>query len=117
MCFSKHKPLGCLEPIATEVGKRWHLCDRGLRLIAATNHLHIRNIAALSDDGRGMETSETMQRGETWILQRMKHTAGIYGFFTSLAQAARREPGLELCWWETGQYVNAATGWVSSGTI
>ena len=37
--------LGCLEPIATEVGKRWHLCGRGLRLIAAANHMHIRNIA------------------------------------------------------------------------
>ena len=30
------------------------------------------------------------------------HTAGIYGFFTCLAQAARKEAGHELCWWETG---------------
>ena len=33
--------LGCLEPILTAVGKRWHLCERGLRLIAAANHMHI----------------------------------------------------------------------------
>jgi hypothetical protein len=32
----------------------------------------------------------------------MQHTAGIYRFFASLADAARRAPGLELCWWETG---------------
>ena len=60
--------LGCLEPIATEVGKRWHLCERGLRLIAAANHMHIRNIAALSDDGAESETSTVVQRGEAWLL-------------------------------------------------
>ena len=27
-------------------------------------------------------------------VQHIQHTAGIYGFFTSLAQTARREPGL-----------------------
>ena len=32
----------------------------------------------------------------------MTHTAGIYGFFTRLAQSARREPEQALCWWETG---------------
>src|SRR5207302_1022726 len=49
--------MSCLEPIPTEVGKRWHLCGRGLGLIAAANHMHIRNIAALSDDGVESETS------------------------------------------------------------
>ena len=33
--------LGCLEPIGTKVGKRWHFCGRGLRLIAATSRLCI----------------------------------------------------------------------------
>ena len=42
--------LGCLEPIATLNGKRWHLCERGLRLVAAATHVHIRNITALSDE-------------------------------------------------------------------
>ena len=41
-------------------------------------------------------------RGEAWLLQHIQHTAGIYSFFASLARAARREPGQELCWWETG---------------
>jgi Replication-relaxation len=35
-------------------------------------------------------------------LQHTQHTAGIYGFFVALTQAARREPGHALCWWETG---------------
>jgi hypothetical protein len=43
-----------------------------------------------------------MQRGEAWLLQRIQHTAGIYGFFTSLALAARQESEHLLCWWETG---------------
>jgi predicted transcriptional regulator len=94
--------LGCLEPISTEAGKRWHLCGRGLRLVAATNHVHIRNLAALTDERAESETSRVIQRGEAWLLQRIGHTAGIYSFFASLTQAARREPGHELCWWETG---------------
>ena len=94
--------LGCLEPIPTEVGKRWHLCERGLRLVATANHIHIRTIAAMSDDEAESETSTVVQRGEAWLLQHIKHTAGIYSFFASLTQAARREPGQELCWWETG---------------
>jgi hypothetical protein len=94
--------LGCLEPIVTKVGKRWHFNERGLRLMAAANHIHMRTIAALSDDGAESETSPVIQRGEAWLLQRIGHTAGIYDFFTRLTQATRREPGLELCWWETG---------------
>jgi predicted transcriptional regulator len=94
--------LGCLEPIPTEALKRWHLCGCGLRLIAATNHLHIRNIAVWQNNGRGMETAAMMQRGEAWLLQHIKHTAGIYSFFASLTQAARHVPGHTLCWWETG---------------
>ena len=93
--------LGCLEPIATVVGKRSHLCESGLRLLAAANHMHIRNISAISDNEAESETSTVVQRGEAWLLQRIKHTAGIYDFFASLAQAAKREPGQALCWWET----------------
>ena len=94
--------LSCLEPVLTDALKRWHLCERGLRLIAAANHMHMRNIAALSDDGAESETSTVVQRGEAWLLQRIGHTAGIYGFFVRLALAARQEPGHALCRWETG---------------
>src|SRR5205807_5123255 len=34
--YALHR-LGCLEPVSTEIGKRWHLCKRGVRLIAAAN--------------------------------------------------------------------------------
>ena len=43
-----------------------------------------------------------MQHGEAWVLQRIGHTAGIYGFCTRLALAARHESEQALCWWETG---------------
>ena len=64
--------------------------------------MHIRTIAALSDDEAKSETPTVVQRGEAWLLQHIKHTAGIYSFFASLTKTARREPGQELCWWETG---------------
>jgi hypothetical protein len=75
---------------------------RVLRLIAAANHMRIRNVATLSEDGVASETSRVVQRGEVWLLQRMKHTAGIYGFFVRLVLAARQELGQALSWWETG---------------
>jgi hypothetical protein len=31
--------LHCCETISTEVGRRWHLCESGLRLLATANHL------------------------------------------------------------------------------
>ena len=64
--------------------------------------MHIRNIAALSDDeGRERNVNSGTARRRL-ALQRIQHTAGIYGFFARLAQAARQEPGQALCWWETG---------------
>jgi Replication-relaxation len=92
----------CLEPVVTSVGRRWHFCGRGLRLIAAANHMHIRTIAVVPDDETDRGTSTMIERGETWLLQHIQHTAGIYSFFAGLAQAARQQPEQELCWWETG---------------
>jgi hypothetical protein len=88
-----------LEPISTPAGKRWRLREPGLRLIAAANHLSFHTIAMRSYDE---VTSTLIQRDEGWLLQHIQHTAGIYGFFANLAQAARRAPGQSLCWWETG---------------
>ena len=49
-----------------------------------------------------MERQQWFSEEKTWLLQHIKHTAGIYSFFARLARAARREPVQELCWWETG---------------
>jgi hypothetical protein len=103
--YALHR-LGCLEQMSTEVGKRWHLCQRGLRLLASANHIHIRTIAVTSDGAAGGETSTVSLRGEGWLLQHMQHTSGIYGFFAALVQAARREP-----------LANGVTGWETTGTI
>jgi Replication-relaxation len=94
--------LGCLEPIPTDVGKRWHLCGRGLRLLATANHMSIHNIATVPDEVAGGEASHFVRRGEEWLLRHIQHTAGIYGFFAHLALAARQQPAQALCWWETG---------------
>src|SRR6266849_1872111 len=94
--------LDSLEPISTRVGKRWHLRGSGLRLISAACHMHIRNIAMLPENTAVNNMSTEVQRGEVWLLQHIQHTAGIYGFFASLAQASNQESGQVLCWWETG---------------
>src|SRR5439155_716909 len=36
--------LDCLQSIPTVVGKRWQLCERGLRLLATANHLPLRTL-------------------------------------------------------------------------
>lgn len=100
--LSALRTLGCLEPLSTPAGRRWHLCGRGLRLMAAASHLHLRTIAVESNNEAEGEMARMGQRGELWLLQHIQHTAGVYGFFAMLAQAARQQPEQELCWWETG---------------
>lgn len=92
----------CLESVVTVAGKRWHLCERGLRLIAVANHLHIRTLVGTPDGETDKEAYPVMQRGIYWLGEHIQHTAGIYGFFARLAQVGRTEAGHELCWWETG---------------
>jgi hypothetical protein len=99
--YALHR-LGCLEPVSTEAGKRWHLCTRGLRLLAATNQMHMRNLTVTSDYEADRETPTMVLRGEAWLVQHIQHTAGIYDFFARLAQTAEQEPEQKLCWWETG---------------
>jgi hypothetical protein len=94
---------GCMVPMMTDGGQRWRLCERGLRLIAATQHLNVQSIATQqeSDDGVNL-----VQQRVDVLVRHLEHTAGIYGFFVSLCQAASEErlQGREhrLLWWETG---------------
>jgi len=101
LVYALHR-LGCLDAIPTEASRRWRLGERGLRLIAAANHFHVRNLAVASGDETGSGTITLKQRGVDWLLAHTEHTAGIYRFFAALAEAARRVPGHTLCWWETG---------------
>jgi hypothetical protein len=64
--------------------------------------MHIRSIATVPDHETNMEMSTITQRGEAWLLQHIQHTAGIYGFFASVAHAPSRETGHDLHSWETG---------------
>jgi len=93
---------GCLEPIPTDAGRRWRFCERGLRLLAAASHMSVCNMTTRPGDEADRKTSSRAQRGESWLLQHIQHTAGIYGFFAGLAQAAEQRPERELSWWETG---------------
>ena len=65
--------LGCLEPVPIEAGKRWHLCELGLRLLAAANHLHICNMASIPEDGSDTEPLRMVQRGEALLVRHIRH--------------------------------------------
>ncbi|HVB24862.1 MAG TPA: replication-relaxation family protein [Ktedonobacteraceae bacterium] len=93
---------GCITPVATAVGQRWHLAPRGLHLVAAANRVPVRAIATVPDAVPTAEVPTVVQRGVAWLLHHIPHTAGVYSFFAHLAQAARQQPDQALCWWETG---------------
>lgn len=94
---------GCLVSMMTDGGQRWRLSERGLRLIAATQHINLQSIATLEESDGG---ASLVQRGVEVLVHHLEHTAGIYEFFASLSQAASEErlQGREhrLLWWETG---------------
>jgi len=95
--------IGCIIPMVTDGGQRWRLCQRGLCLIATTQHISIQSIAIQQESDR---EASLVQRGVDVLVRHLEHTAGIYGFFASLSQAAIEErlQGGEhrLLWWETG---------------
>src|SRR5258708_1172674 len=101
LVYTLHR-LGCLDAISTEAGTRWRLSERGLRLIAAASHFHVRNLAVDSGDETAAGTITLKQRGVDWLLEHIQHTAGIYSFFVALTKPARQESGHQLCCWETG---------------
>jgi DNA-binding IclR family transcriptional regulator len=94
---------GCVVPMVTDGGKRWRLSERGLRFIAAMHHVNIQRIAKIEESDNG---TTLVQQGLDVLLRHLEHTAGIYGFFASLSQAAMEERTLvhdhRLLWWETG---------------
>jgi len=95
--------VGCIEPVATHVGQRWRLMERGLRLVAARHHLSIQSIATADDEHA---EASLIQRGQDLLIRHLEHTVGVYGFFAALSLAAKQERAQQqehqLLWWETG---------------
>jgi hypothetical protein len=84
--------------VSTPVDERWQLAEGGLRLLARLALCHVRRLARLPLE----EDAELMQRGAYGLLQQIRHTAGIYGFFAQLVEALATLPQARLRWWETG---------------
>jgi hypothetical protein len=95
---------GCIEREETVAGERWRLSERGLYLVAAAHHLSVSRLATANTPARQGTTPTLEQFGLFEVRGHIQHTAGIYGFFASLAQAAqeRHKQGHRLLWWETG---------------
>lgn len=97
-CYlSELRQLRCVAWMDTIMGRRYHLTEQGLRLVAAANHLDVRNLTVLDASGSALE-----QRGLEGLLHFIRHTAGIYSFFAALARASEKHPDQQLLWWETG---------------
>jgi hypothetical protein len=94
---------GCIEPLSTNMGQRWRLCERGLLLIAAMCHVNVQRIASKQEGDNGVNL---IQQGVDVLVGHLEHTAGMYGFFGSLSRAACEErlQGREhrKLWWEIG---------------
>ena len=96
------RTMGCLEREETAAGPRWHLSERGLRLVAASHHVRVSRLATASPPAQQGKAISLLQLGLEEARGHIQHTAGIYSFFASLAQAAHTVPGHRLLWWETG---------------
>ncbi len=105
-CLYELRSLGCIESISTEVGQRWQLSQRGLRLFAAMHHVNVRNfVERASSTASGAPTC--VLRGQQGLLQHLQHTAEVYSFFALLVRTTtsaqeRWHEDLGLLWWETG---------------
>ncbi len=95
---------GCIDREETVVGERWRLSEHGLHLVAAAHHLSVSRLATATTPAQPGTASSLVQLGLDEVHGHIQHTAGIYGFFASLAQAAqeRYKQGHRLLWWETG---------------
>jgi DNA-binding MarR family transcriptional regulator len=89
---------GFLQSTLTPIGERWQLAEAGLRLLARAANCRVARLAHLPDD----PVMPVQQRGVLGLLHQIQHTAGVYGFFTTLAQALTARPDAGIRFWETG---------------
>jgi DNA-binding MarR family transcriptional regulator len=91
---------GWIEKCDIERGRRWHIADRGLRLIAASHHCLLSHIA---ESILGESEEMLVQHGIPLLKKSIARTTGIYALFTALHRHAHTQSGdHSLLWWETG---------------
>ena len=96
------RTMGCVERENTIAGERWRLSERGLRLVAAAHHVSVSRLATATTPAKPGTVPALEQLGLDEVRGHIQHTAGIYGFFASLALAAHERSEHRLLWWETG---------------
>ncbi|MEO7019374.1 MAG: replication-relaxation family protein [Ktedonobacteraceae bacterium] len=82
----------------TTVGGRWQLSEAGLRLQAHRASCHVYRFVRLPVT----PGAPLVQRGVAGLVHQMRHTVGIYRFFTTLMSDLTASPVAWLRWWETG---------------
>jgi hypothetical protein len=87
-----------IQEYGTRVGERFALAERGLRLLAASSHCHVRYLVHRPDSPGESEPSAQglVPRGLPGLLKQVEHIAGVYSFFDALAGFGW------VRWWETG---------------
>ena len=91
----------------TATGPRYQLAEQGLRLLASFAACSLQRFLHLPLP----ENAPLQQRGVKGLLHQMHHTAGIYGFFASLASTLVGVPDAHLRWWETGARCERVFTW------
>ena len=93
----------CVRRLLTPHGHRFHLVERGLRLMATTLHVSVTHVCEIRRT-REEQQQPLQQRGLTHLTRQITHTVGIYSFVTQLQQRAQHTPGHQVLWWETGAH-------------
>ncbi|MGH2506076.1 MAG: replication-relaxation family protein [Ktedonobacteraceae bacterium] len=89
---------GFLIRTETACGGRWHLTEAGLRLLARRASCQVSRLVRQPI----LPDVPLQQRGVAGLLHQIRHTAGIYAFFTELLKSLATNPETYLRWWETG---------------
>ena len=110
---------GCIVPMVTDGGQRWRLSERGLRLIAATQHINIQSIATQQESDEGATSRSTVEWMCSYViwstLPVSMDSSRLYP--RQPARSDYRDANTACSGGKQGQPVNGAIAIMITGTI
>ena len=82
---------------------RWHLSDRGLRLMATMHHASVQHLSKLQTETTSQKSTR-LPRTLDRLARYPAHLAGVYGLLSAFQRdASQHEQSIAIAWWEGGQ--------------
>ena len=82
---------------------RWHLSDRGLRLMAVMHQVSVQHLSILQTD-IASQKSKRLPRTLERLTRYPAHLAGVYGLLAAFhTGASQHKQHIAIAWWEVGQ--------------